>query len=142
MRQTQIIPVILQLVILISGADGHRALAGTVPSIQGLGTLIPDTTFTWTATPEDGYVWTPLADPIDPPVTIPDTLWMVATFSTPESGWIIAEQAEIGTTEDRYGWGNPWNRNATFGTNYAGLWANLRCQVGENKTGGGSSADP
>ena len=60
-----------------------------------------------------------------------------ATFSTPESGWMIAEQAEIGFTEDRYGWQDPWNCNQTFtgiGAPYAGLWANLQCQAGESRS--------
>ena len=28
---------------------------------------------------------------------------------------IIAEQASTGTSENHYGWNNPWNRNPTFG---------------------------
>ena len=66
---------------------------------------------------------------------------MTATFTTPESGWIIAEQAETGTTEDRYARDNPWTCNATFGGNpYAGLWANLRCIEGQNRSTAGGRA--
>lgn len=100
------------------------------------GTLIPDTTFTWTAVPDDGSVYILQVDPLNPAVTIPDTVWMVATFRTPESGWIIAQQAEIGTTEDRYGWLNPWDCNRTFTSSYAGLWANLRCVEGGSRASG------
>ncbi len=46
----------------------------------------------------------------------------------------IAEQAEVGFSEDRYGWQDPWDCNRTFGGGtYAGLWANLRCVEGAAK---------
>ncbi len=97
------------------------------------GTLIPNTTFDWIGVPDDGFVYTLQVDPLSPAVTIPDTVWMTATFSTAESGWIIAEQAETGTTANVYGWNNPWTCNQTFGGSYAGLWANLRCVEGSSK---------
>ena len=40
---------------------------------------------------------------------------MEAEFSTPEAAWSIAEQAGTGTSENHYGWNNPWNRNPTLG---------------------------
>ncbi len=99
------------------------------------GTPIPPLVdLTWPGIPDDGYVY--IVEFSGPPVTIPDTVWMVATFSTPESGWIIAEQAETGTTADVYGWNNPWTCNQTFGANYAGLWANLRCVEGQSRASG------
>ncbi len=103
------------------------------------GTLIPDTTFTWTDVPDDGYVHELVVDPVSPTVTIPDTVWMVAEFSTPESGWIIAEQAEVGTTADLYGRNDPpWVCDYYFGGDpYAGMWANLRCI----EAGGRASGD-
>jgi hypothetical protein len=97
------------------------------------GTLIPGTTFTWNSIPDDSYVYTLRADPINPPVTIPDTVWMVATFSTAQAGWIIADQAEIGTTANTYARNNPWTCSATITNHHAGLWANLQCIVGESK---------
>ena len=107
------------------------------------GTLIPGTTFTWTGIPNHGYVWTLVVDPLSPAVTIPDTVWMVATFSTPESGWIIAEDAEIGFTENRYGRDNPWNCNRKFtGGTYAGLWANLQCVEGSSRATSGDGTPP
>ena len=108
------------------------------------GTLIPDTTFIWTGIPDDGYLYLLIVDPLSPAVTIPDTVWMVATFSTPESGWVIAEQAESGFTEDLFGQNDPpWVCNYYFGGDpYAGMWANLRCQVGETKRGPGGDGQP
>jgi hypothetical protein len=101
------------------------------------GTLIPGTTFTWNSIPDDSYVYTLRADPINPPVTIPDTVWMVATFSTAQAGWIIADQAEIGTTANTYARNNPWTCSATITNHHAGLWANLRCVEGDTKSCGG-----
>ena len=112
------------------------------------GTVIPNTTFYWTAVPDDGYVYTLTADLSPAPVTIPDTTWMVATFTTPESGWIIAEDAEIGTTADYYGRGDTvsyppaWACSATFTTHYAGLWANLRCVEGGGGKASSGASEP
>lgn len=99
------------------------------------GTLIPDAQFNWTGVPDDGYVHILQVDPLSPAVTIPDTVWMVATFSTPESGWIIAEQAETGYTADLFGRNDPpWVCNYYWGGDpYAGLWANLRCVEGQSR---------
>ena len=106
--------------------------------------VIAGTTFTWTAVPDDGYVYTLTVDPVSPAVTIPDTTWMVATFTTPESGWIIAEQAEIGTTQDLYARynGATWTCTSTFTTHYAGLWANLQCVEDSGKSGDRDDAQP
>ena len=66
---------------------------------------------------------------INPPVTIPDTVWMVAQFSTGLAGWVIADEAEIGSTADLLGIDQPpWACNVAFNPpTYAGFWANLRC---------------
>ena len=101
------------------------------------GTPIPGATFTWNGAP-DGGVCELVADPVDPPVTIPDTVWMVATFSTPQAGWVIAGPAEIGFTANLFGKNNPpWVCDWWFGGNpYAGLWANLRCVAAGGKSHG------
>jgi hypothetical protein len=104
------------------------------------GTPIPGT-FSWSGIPDDGYVYTLRSNPL-PTLTIPDTVWMVATFSTPESGWIIADEAEVGFTEDRYGWQDPWDCNLAIGGSYAGLWANLECVAGSKRATAGDPPEP
>ena len=94
------------------------------------GTQIPGTVFSFSNIPDDGFVYTLVAAPVSPSVTIPDTVWMLALFSTPQAGWVIAEEAEVGSTENRYGRGTPWSCNNTFAGAHAGLWANLRCAEG------------
>ncbi len=101
------------------------------------GVAIPGTTFTFNGIPDDGYVYTLSVDPLDPPVTISDTVWMAATFSTNEACWVMAGQAEVGFTEDLFGYYYPWECNVWFGGDpYAGLWANLECQDGGVKSRG------
>lgn len=113
------------------------------------GVEIPGTSFTFNAVPDDGFVYILGADLSASPVTIPDTVWMVATFSTPQAGWVIAEQAEVGTTADLYARNNPWTCSATFGgfpPPHAGLWANLICIEGSARAaapaGPGSATEP
>ena len=66
-------------------------------------------------------------------MAVADTVWMTATFSTPESGWIIAEQAETGTTADLYGHNDPWTCTADFGGNPhdggSALGGDVACQA-------------
>ena len=130
----------LDLAVYGNGGGDFDVSVGLWTGCPGDGAaMIPGTTFNWYGVPDNGYVWTLAADPIDPPVTIPDAVWMVATFSTPQSGWMNAEQAEVGYTEDRYGANDPpWACNYYFGGNpYAGFWANLRCvAAGKARTSG------
>jgi len=68
---------------------------------------------------------------LDTPVTIPGSVWLAATFSTDDSGWIFAEEAEIGFT------GNFWSENdpvdgcvifsVTGGEPHGGFWTNINC---------------
>ena len=100
------------------------------------GSVIPGTTFTWTGIPADATFWVLSVDSIDPPVTIPDTVWMVATFTDPDANWVLGEQAEIGFTDEVVGKNvPPWGCSMTFGgIAYPGLWANLRCGDGGGKS--------
>jgi hypothetical protein len=73
-------------------------------------------------------------------IPIPDTVWLAATFSQNDVGWLVAEQAEIGST------GNFFSENDTtagltcspvtprctlynFLTGWAGFWADIYCTV-------------
>lgn len=45
------------------------------------------------------FEWT-LSATLDAPVAIPNAVWLAATFSTDDSGWVIADEAETGFTGD------------------------------------------
>jgi hypothetical protein len=113
--------------------NGGGAFNVTVTFYDGCpgagGVAIPGTV-TWNSIPDNGFVFELQADLSATPLTVPDTVWMEAAFSTSQAGWIIAGAAEVGFTENYYGWNvPPWNCNQTFGDGtYAGLWANLECQ--------------
>ena len=98
------------------------------------GTLIPDTTATWTAVPDDGYVYTLSADMSGSPITLPNSVWMVATFSTAAAGWVQAGPAELGFTDDIFGQNDPpWGCTFAFSGSpapYSGFWANIQCIAG------------
>ncbi len=110
------------------------------------GTLIPGTTFTWLGVPDDGFVYVLSVDPLTPPVTIPDTVWMVVEFTTDDALWVLSDQAEVGFTEDTFGIDqSPWGCTFWFGGNpYAGMWANLRCveTAARAADGDGTPIDP
>lgn len=63
-------------------------------------------------------------------ILIPETVWMVVTFSTDEAGWFVAGLPQTGSSEDRFALDNePWICDETLDTgSYAGLWANIRCE--------------
>ncbi len=133
--------VLLDLVVFGNGGGPFDVTVSLYDACPGVGGIqIPGTSFTFTGVPDDGFAYILGADLSAAPVTIPDTTWMVAEFTTPEAAWIIAEQAEVGTTADVYARDNPWTCNNTFGGNYAGLWANLRCVEGSSKRTSGGEA--
>jgi hypothetical protein len=94
------------------------------------GTLIPGTQQTWTGVPADGLVYTVSTDFLAP-IRLPDTVWMSVSFSSPNAGWIVADRAEIGSTDDLYGQDDPpWVCDYWFGgppNDYAGFWAEIQC---------------
>ncbi|MCK4660784.1 MAG: hypothetical protein KAV82_14790, partial [Phycisphaerae bacterium] len=105
------------------------------------GTLIPGTTTTWVNVPDAQVV---LLTHEPDQVTIPTTVWMVVTFSTDQAGWIRADEAETGFTDDIFGHsGPPWVCNYWFGEgSHAGFWANLRCIAPDcNENGISDSSD-
>ncbi len=94
------------------------------------GTLIADTTATWEDVPDDDFIYT-LSATFDPPIALPDTVWMVATFSTQLAGWVVMDEAEVGFTDDIYGENDPpWGCTFAFGganPPYSGFGANINC---------------
>jgi len=96
------------------------------------GTPIPGAEFALTGVPDDGFAYILDAGVVPPGIILSDTVWMAVQFSTSEAGWLIAQQAEIGSTADVFGTfdATPEYCNASFlgGVPYAGFWANLRCQ--------------
>lgn len=111
------------------GGGPFNATVGLYTNCPGSGgTLIPGTEHAFTNNPDNGSpVFLQMT--FNPPVPIPNSFWMVITFSTPEAGWFRAEQAEIGTTENLFGRNDPpWACNYWFGGSpYAGFWANIGC---------------
>ncbi|MFH0982071.1 MAG: putative Ig domain-containing protein [Planctomycetota bacterium] len=106
------------------------------------GTLISGATSTWTAVPDDDYIYVLSADFSAAPVTIPNSVWMVVTFSTAQAGWVLAGQAEVGYTANIFGQNDPpWGCSFALGGSpppYAGFWADLQCAP----AGGGFRATP
>jgi len=95
------------------------------------GTAIPGAQFVFTGVPDDGGLYLLPVDDVPPGVVLTDTVWTAVIFSTPEAGWLIAGQAELGSTEDVFGTfaAEPEYCNASFGgTPWAGMWATLRCR--------------
>jgi hypothetical protein len=100
---------------------------------------IPGTLETFTSIPADQGVRL-LQVTLDTPVSTPGTVWMAVTFSENDAGWIVAGQAEVGTTQ------NFWSENDTSagcglfqfgGANppHAGLWATINCSLASDPMG-------
>jgi hypothetical protein len=97
------------------------------------GTEISGTAFTWTGIPGGSSSYILDRDLSSSPVTIPDTVWMVVRFSNDVAGWVVAEDAETGFTDDvlgvelppPYGWGCDYWLGPEA---YAGFWAHLECE--------------
>lgn len=69
-----------------------------------------------------------------PAIPIPARVWLAATFSTSEAGWIIAGQAEIGSTQNYFSRNDPvpnpdvCTSGLTLPDTYAGFWAEVFCE--------------
>ncbi len=101
------------------------------------GTLIPGTSSTFTSVPDDDDVYVLSADLAGAPVTLPNSVWMVATFNRPDAGWVLAGPAERGSTANLFGQNDPpWGCNFGLSGLYSGFWASLQCIPA-----GGRSAD-
>ncbi len=80
---------------------------------------------------------------ITPAIPIPAVVWMAVTFSRSDAFWIVAQQAEIGSTQNSFS-ENDTDRNPdvcglfnfvcppnnpTCTPPYAGFWANIHCET-------------
>lgn len=107
--------------------------------------IIPGSTFTSQVIPSDCIVF--IIDALLPaPVSAPDTIYLAATFSTDDSGWVVAERAEVGDTGDFWSEDNIdtdpdlngcvslFFGNAP-GAPYAGFFASVNCNLAEEPPG-------
>ncbi|MCP4251299.1 MAG: hypothetical protein GY778_30045, partial [bacterium] len=107
------------------------------------GTLIPGTDASVTGVPNTGSIFTITVD-LAPAVAIPDTVWMLATFSDANAGWVVGETAESGTTDDVFGMNTPpWSCLQYFGgAPFAGFAANLQCVASSGVGRGAENSQP
>ncbi|MFH1110901.1 MAG: hypothetical protein V1790_17135 [Planctomycetota bacterium] len=80
---------------------------------------------------------------IVPATPIPATAWLAATFSTANAGWLLAGQAEVGSTQDFFS-ENDTDANpdvcalfhfAGLFPPWAGFWANVYCDLSVTPAG-------
>lgn len=119
---------------------GSTAIAGTGTDLV---VLVPSTT-------QRASV---LEFTLNAPTPVPATVWLAVTFSSSDASWIIAEQAEIGSTQNFFSEDDDANScqtnlnctgghtcqggicqlctlfNFTNGTPWAGFWANVYCET-------------
>lgn len=106
----------------------------------GTSSIIPGSQQVFSALTNDGQTASLLEVTLPAPAEAPATVWLAATFSINDAGWIIAERAEVGST------GDFWSEDdATFGCAqlafgppnppYAGFWATVNCNVAGDPTG-------
>lgn len=91
------------------------------------GTLIAGTTRTFSNIPTSQEVT--LSATFDPPITLPDTVWMVVSTDQFNTNWIIGGSAEVGSTTDNFAVDtSPWNCNFSFGGSvWAGFTGTIVC---------------
>ena len=99
--------------------------------------VIPGTTRVFTGIPADGLPRALVTD-LFSGVTVTDFVWMVVTTSTPDSGWMISGEADIGFTADAFGLddgaGNWGLFDFTDETIWSGMSASVAC-YGSTPTG-------
>jgi hypothetical protein len=123
-----------------SGGGTYTVTAGLYSNCPGNGgTLIAGTNSSWAAIPADDGIYLLQADVSSAPVLLPNTVWMVVTFSSANAGWVLAEQAEVGSTQDKFGQNDPpWACDYWFGGGpgeYAGFWADIQCVLAPEPEG-------
>lgn len=125
--------------------DVQTALWNGDPCL-GTSSVIPGTQQTFTGILNNQSIFD-LEAFIDPPVAATDTVWLAATFSSIDGGWVRAGQAEVGSTT------NVWSENhiqvppdnvptgcglfnfSSTGTPWAGFWAQINCDLPGSPTG-------
>ncbi|MDO8632473.1 MAG: hypothetical protein Q7R41_18480, partial [Phycisphaerales bacterium] len=116
--------------------DVHTALWDDDPCDAG-STVIAGTESDSLGVLNDGFAYN-LEVTLDPTVPVPAKVWLAATFSTNDSGWVRAARAEVGSTS------NIWSEDHTklsvdepetgcislqFNTGWGGFWATVNCTV-------------
>ncbi|MCP4589928.1 MAG: hypothetical protein GY842_04230 [bacterium] len=112
------------------GGSAFNATVGIYTDCPGNGgTLIPGTG-SLAVVPNDTGLYLLSVDLA--PVTIPDTVWMVASFSDANAVWAVGGEAEVGYTADVIGVNvPPWTCTANFGGSpHAGFMGSLSCVAG------------
>jgi len=102
---------------------------------------IAGTDATFTAVPAGGTSgWLLEVEFAAAPVAIPETVWLAATFSTADAGWVVAGVAETGSTANFWSWVHP---DAGCGlyqftgatAPHAGFYASVNCDLTQAPTG-------
>jgi hypothetical protein len=118
--------------------DVHTALWNGDPCVAG-STIIAGTESDFLGVPNNQTAFN-LEVTLDPTVPVPATVWLAATFSTNDSGWVRAGQAEVGSTTNFWSENNigtsgtvcslfQFVTNNVPGVPWAGFWASVNCTV-------------
>ncbi len=110
--------------------DVHVALWDGDPCETGSAVIL-GTEADITDVPNNGYAQL-LEMTFVEPVAVPEIVWLAATFSTSDSGWAVAEEAELGYTRDLFSeYDIHYGCVQLFlgGDPYAGFWANINCEL-------------
>jgi len=110
--------------------DGDPCLASSA--------VIPGTESTVSAI--DPGAWILEFDFATTPIAIPESLWFAATFSTDDAGWVIAGEAETGTTANFFSWDAPAATGGCglyqfTGGPHGGFHATINCDLASAPTG-------
>ncbi|HNO79876.1 MAG TPA: M12 family metallopeptidase [Phycisphaerae bacterium] len=91
------------------------------------GTIIPGTTRTFSNIATNQEV--KLSATFDPPITIPDTVWMVVSTDQFNTNWVVGQTAEVGSTTNNFAVDvSPWSCNFSFGGSvWGGFTGNIVC---------------
>ena len=116
--------------------DVHVALWDGDPCETG-SAIIPGAEADIPEVPNDGYAHL-LELTLAEAVAVPEIVWLEATFSTSDSGWVVAERAELGYTRDLFAeYDSQYGCVQLFlgGDPYAGFWANVNCDLASDPPG-------